>query len=52
MRQNEDISFMDTDSAPLRLAYRFESEELINPAKQVDALDIVKTDISKIVIIF
>jgi hypothetical protein len=39
MRQYTDISFTDTgNSAPLSLAYRFESEKLLNPANQVAPL--------------
>jgi hypothetical protein len=36
-------------SAPLRLAYRFASEKLPNPANQLNPFYIAKTDISKIV---
>jgi hypothetical protein len=35
-------------SAQLRLAYRFESEKLLNPANQVDPFYILKADISPI----
>jgi hypothetical protein len=46
------ISCTDTGhSAVLRLAYRFESEKLLNTANQVDLFlnTVVKTDIPKIV---
>jgi hypothetical protein len=54
MRQYADISLTYTGhSAPLRLAYRFESEKLLDPAYQVDPIYTVhctaKTDLSKIV---
>jgi hypothetical protein len=42
MKQYADITFTDTgQSAPLRLAFRFESEKLLNPANQVDPLYIL-----------
>jgi hypothetical protein len=45
-----DISYADTGSSTTAYAYRFESENLLNPANQVDSLyTVVNTDISKIV---
>jgi hypothetical protein len=35
------------NSAQLRLAYRFKSEKLLNPANQQDPFYALKTDISK-----
>jgi hypothetical protein len=48
MRKYAGISFADTGHrAPLRLAYRFASEKLLNPANQVDPFCVAKSDISK-----
>jgi hypothetical protein len=43
MTQNADISFSDTGhGAPLRRAFRFGSEKLLNPVNQVDPLYLLK----------
>jgi hypothetical protein len=51
MRKYAGISYFTVTghSAPLRLAYRFASEKLLNHANQVDPFYIAKHDISKIV---